>query len=112
METRKEKYRKYREEIVHMADEFFPSESEKRYRISQADEKILTTAKRAGNSISFGEMLQGEVEENDSFNETKSVSPYVAYRQRKSKALIFKFVALVAVTVALTIWYFLIKGRL
>ena len=106
METRKEKYRKYREEIVHMADEFFPSESEKRYRISQADEKILTTAKRAGNSISFGEMLQGEVEEN------KSVSPYVAYRQRKSKALIFKFVALVAVAVALTIWYFLIKGRL
>ena len=111
METRKEKYRKYREEIIHMADEFFPSASKKRYRISAADEKILGTAKRAGSAISFGDMLHSGLEGNDLTSSEKSLSPYAAYCQRRRKSIIFKFVALALVAAALITWYFLIKGR-
>ena len=112
METRKEKYRKYREEIIHMADEFFPSASEKRYAISAADEKILGTARRAGNAISFGDMLHSDVEINDQFFSEKTLSPYAAYRERRRKGVILKLIALALVVIGLIVWYFLIQGRL
>ena len=112
METRKEKYRKYREEIIHMADEFFPSASSKRYRISEADQKILGTAKRAGSAISFGDMLHSEIESNSDFGSEKTVSPYDAYLRRKRKALLFKFAALFLAAAGLIVWYFIIRGRM
>ena len=111
METRKEKYRRYREDIIHMSDEFFPSASQRRYRITDKDEKVLGTAKKAGSEISFGDLLNEEVGSDDPFF-AKSLSPYAAYRQRRSRALLFKFIALFLAVAGLVAWYFLIQGRM
>ena len=112
METRKERYRRYREEIKQMRDDAFPNAPIKRLRsLSEQDLEILERAERASSAISFGDILQSaEGKEAPAFTK-KRVSPYHAYQKRRWIGIGIKTLALLVTIALFLIWYFSIAAR-
>lgn len=87
METRKERYAKYREQIRHMRDGEFPKASTGE-DVSAASNATVTV------SESSGDMM-----------------PYALYLRHRRKMLAFKVLAFVLATSGFVVWWFLMQGR-
>lgn len=86
METRMEKYQKYREEIRHMAEESFP----------QAKANLSASPRVAGLED------DGPVGKN---------SPYYLYAKRLRKRTLILLGVSVLFAVGFIVWFFLLQGR-
>ena len=96
METRMERYAKYREQIKHMAPEQFVSAKDAKAKGDETDEPIVNLS------------LADEVANAENKANT---GPYSLYLKRRRRFLIVKIVALVLVVVAFIVWWFLLQGR-
>ena len=90
METRMERYAKYREQIRHMREEDFPKKG-------NADNT---------SSDSVATFAPAEVSEQSAI-----VSPYGLYLRHRHKMLAVKIVALALVIAAFAVWWILMQGR-
>lgn len=90
METRRERYAKYREQIRHMREDDFPKKGN-----ASSDSTDLSAAP-----------VPAEVSEQSSV-----VSPYALYLQHRHKMLAVKIVALVLTIAAFAVWWILMQGR-
>ncbi len=90
METRKERYSKYREQIRHMREEDFPKKG----------------AAEAAESDSGTTFVPTEVSDQSSV-----ISPYALYLRHRHRMLAVKIVALVLVIAGFAVWWILMQGR-
>ena len=94
METRMERYAKYREQIKRMAPEDFVTKKE-------TDEE---DTKENPLDLSYAEREQvGDGKGNS--------APYALYLRRRRRFLVAKIVALVVVIGLFIVWWFLMQGR-
>ncbi|MBE6126782.1 MAG: hypothetical protein E7182_02245 [Erysipelotrichaceae bacterium] len=94
METRMERYAKYREQIKRMAPEDFAPKKE-----TDAEE-----AKEHPLDFSYAESEQtGDGKAN--------TAPYALYLRRRRRFLVAKIVALIVVIGLFILWWFLMQGR-
>ena len=96
METRMERYAKYREQIKHMAPEQFVSAKKVGANQDETEESLA-------NLSLADEVANAESKVNS--------GPYSLYLKRRRRFLIAKIVALVLVVVAFVVWWFLLQGR-
>lgn len=105
METRKERFAKYRETIQKMPDGQFPAQR----RFSQpnsGDLDLLSSADKPTAAISYGSLLESsEAAVGD--DPSGRPSPYARYSNKKKGWLIAKFVLLFMAIIAMVIYYFL-----
>ncbi|MDO5330377.1 MAG: hypothetical protein Q4F15_02955 [Bacillota bacterium] len=102
MQTRKERYAKYREEIAHTPDELFPDSPRKIDRLSPEDEELLRQADSAGSSIGYGEIIAQAKKRNAGDN---SLTPYERYLKRRRTVFLIKLIAFFLTVVALILLY-------
>ena len=113
METRTEKWGKYRQEIKMSSDsEFGPSS--RTDSLSEDDYSRIATAKKSGLAIGYGQILQQPIPVNSSSaggDASAQRSPYSIYRRKKATWLIIKLSLLLLVAIAFVVVYFIfIKG--
>ncbi len=99
METRMERYAKYRESIKRMA----PEEFEPR-KIDSSAEAAVKDATLPDLSFSYDAALQEE----GSHNRT---GPYSLYLKRRKRWLLIKAICLLVVATIFIVWWFLLQGR-
>ena len=92
METRKERYSKYREQIRHMREEDFP-------KGGHVDAEGSTAEASAAHN-------PAEVSDQSSI-----LSPYDLYLRHRYKMLAVKVVALVLTIAGFVVWWVLMQGR-
>lgn len=102
MQTRKEKYRKYREEIAHKPDDLFPKAAPS---LSEEDLYLLHQADKPGFTISYGELLESAARKAP--KEENGLSPYDAYLKRKRTNFLAKIISFFVCVIGLTLLYFL-----
>lgn len=95
METRMERYAKYRESIKRMA----PEEFETRKGVKKDPEQAESLP-----DYSYDSAIQEGVE-------NESSGPYSLYLRRRRKWLILKVVCLVLAIAGFLVWWFLMQGR-
>ena len=93
METRTERYTRYRENIKNMAHTDFPQENG----------EAAMEATPSGSAISIGGNQTAEY--------AQSVKPYRAYLKRRRRWLIAKLVLAAAVIAGVSVWWVLLLGR-
>ena len=99
METRMERYAKYRESIKRMApEEFAPRKS------GMAKPKTTNEIAAPEFDFSFDPLLENGGEKTNS-------GPYSLYIKKRKRWLIIKLVCLVVVAGAFVAWWFLMQGR-
>ena len=101
METRKERYRRYREEIKQMRDDAFPNAQN---FCNFAD--VIESQP----SLGFRQPMASEGKEAPAFTK-KRVSPYRAYQKRRWIGIGIKTLALLVTIALFLIWYFSIAAR-
>ena len=89
METRKERYLKYREQIRHMREEDFPKE------------KTSSTANEGTSQITVGAVS----------DQLGAILPYQLYLKHRRKLLAIKIVTFVLVAGGFVVWWFLMQRR-
>ncbi len=87
METRKERYAKYREQIRHMRDGEFPKPS---------SEEGVSNASNGGATVS---------------EQSGAMMPYALYLRHRRRMLAFKVFAFVLAVAGFVVWWFLMQGR-
>lgn len=95
METRMERFARYREEIKRMAPERFPTRKESEGEFESAKEATLPQHFSPGD---------------EEGRESKS-GPYYLYLRRRKKMFAVKIIALILVVAVFAIWWFLLQGR-
>ena len=88
METRKERYSKYREQIRHMREGEFP----------KVDNGTTSVAAEGGDVPSVP-------------NQLGTILPYELYLRHRRKMLVFKVLALALVIAGFVVWWFLMQRR-
>ena len=88
METRKERYSKYREQIRHMREGEFP----------KVDNGATSVAAEGGDVPSVP-------------NQLGTILPYELYLRHRRKMLVFKVLALALVIAGFVVWWFLMQRR-
>lgn len=97
METRTERYTRYRERIKNMSDMEFPRTQEGRDSFSAMEAKL------SGSAISMpGDPVQ---------NYGLSNSPYLLYLKKQRKIFVLKVIFALLVIGGLVAWYILMQGR-
>lgn len=88
METRKERYSKYREQIRHMREGEFP----------KVDNGAASVATEGGDVSSVP-------------NQLGTILPYELYLRHRRKMLVFKVLALALAIAGFVVWWFLMQRR-
>jgi hypothetical protein len=107
METRKERFTKYREQIKLTPNDQFPSKR-RPTSLTSDDISLLSSVDKPSTAISYGSLLEplnGRLEP----AATKVVSPYERYLSHKRSGLIVKFVLLGIAVAAMVVWYFFMQ---
>jgi hypothetical protein len=107
METRKERFSKYREQIKLTPDDQFPS-SYRTSGLDSADIDLLSSVDKPATAISYGSLLQpleGRLDSPRSAN----VSPYMSYLKGKRRAWIIKLSLFAVALAGMIIWFFLLQ---
>ena len=91
METRRERYSKYREQIRHMREEDFP----------KGGNPNAESNAEAGASLGSADVSE----------QSSVISPYGLYLRHRHRMLAFKVVALVLTIAGFVVWWVLMQGR-
>ena len=97
METRMERYAKYRESIKRMAPDQFPPRKSEPINSSSSDNEDFP--------VPTYESLMEEGKEN------ARTGPYSLYLKRRRRNLAIKLIVLVLVAAGFLVWWFLLQGR-
>ena len=96
METRTERYKKYREQILAMTDDFFSPDGTCVKRLTREEIKAAPDFESAGDvAVNFASNQVDEPIRNDSSNEQekeKKLTPYTKYLAQRKKLRIAKFI--------------------
>ena len=99
METRMERYAKYREQIKRMPSEQFAS-----YKTNKSDLEAAKEAVPAVDSLSGGSTSSAPKSKGNS-------GPYSLYLRKRKRWLLIKLVSFVVVAGIFVLWWFLLQGR-
>ncbi|MCQ2741832.1 MAG: hypothetical protein MJ239_00830 [Bacilli bacterium] len=110
METRKEKFRKYREEIKLTPDSAFSSSEQTQWYSTKEDKDVLKNVESSSKAISYGSILAPLETAKEQVEDSKT--PYERYVSRKRRIFIVKIASFLVVVAALVVWFVLIqRGR-
>ncbi len=90
METRRERYAKYREQIRHMREEDFP---------------------KGGNAGATSAEASATIGPAEISDQSSAMLPYDLYLRHRYKTLAIKIIALVLTIAAFIVWWVLMQGR-
>src|SRR5574344_1529630 len=107
METRKERFSKYREQIKLTPDDQFPS-SPRTSGLDSADIDLLSSVNKPAQAISYGSLLQ-PLEARLDTPKGKLTSPYESYLKSKRTGWIIKLSLFGIALAAMIVWYFMIQ---
>jgi hypothetical protein len=110
METRKERFSKYREQIKLTPDDQFPS-SYRTSGLDSADIDLLSSVDKPATAISYGSLLQPLEGRLDS-PRSSNLSPYMSYLKGKRRAWIIKLCLFTVALAGMIVWYFLLQRSL
>jgi len=105
METRKERYAKYREQIRLTPDDQFSS-SRRSTPINSQDIDLLSSVDKPSMAISYGSLLE-PYEAKFSSNGEKTISPYDRYLKRRRVGAIIKLSLFLIAIVGMLVWYYI-----
>ena len=94
VETRKERYSKYREQIRHMREEEFP----KAGRVAEGESASVEAVASDGGAVL-------------SQSQPSSMLPYELYLHHRYKMLAVKIIAFALTVVGFVVWWLLMQGR-
>lgn len=104
METRTEKYAKYRESIKNTPDDQFPGPS-RLSSLTNDDFDVLSSTNRSSSAISYVGVLEPLA--SSLSDASGNISPYDRYKRKKKAGWIIKVVFAAVLIAALIVYYFL-----
>ncbi|MCR5490916.1 MAG: hypothetical protein K6F32_02170 [Bacilli bacterium] len=114
METRSERFRKYREQILSMPDEFFSPDGTCVKRLSKEELKQAPEFQPASdfevNYIGEEASLPESIAPAEDGDKEKRLTPYTVYLQQRKKARIAKLVIAGVALVGLALFFILFVG--
>lgn len=104
MQTRREKYSKYREEILHTPEAAFPDSKKKAEKLLKEDEELLSHADSPSVNISYGDILPSKSKKKQ--QGVSGASPYEFYIQKKRRIFLIELGAFTLVCIGMVLLYF------
>jgi|GEM_PF-6638381 len=101
MQSRMQKWEKYRQEIRNTPDEAFPKKKSPSRPIDDSDRAAFLTLEKASSSIGDAPLEERKPAKR------RSIPPYVVYERRLRREWILKISAFVLVVLAMLLWYLL-----